>query len=347
MALLTPLAWSQRADELEDLLKLDVVEVQVGKELVQPLVGGNPAPLLELMSEIRKELEKERGFMLPGVRFRDNLSLKPKEYVFYIRGQEVARGQVEPKLLLAASGNPASLKNIPGTPWEVKVAGLSAKWIAPSVKAKAEKAGCLVLSPHLYVGWHLKNSVISRGWQVFDRQEMMVLLPELLAGSFSTDLVAQDRCLAVCENLLRERLPLQVKSVAELVLDKSQPRQDADSLTEVARAKLKTWICEEVALPKSKTVAAIVLSPAWESKLRAALQWGPNGLTLRDSSQLEQELEKPLAAAISKSPDAVVCVADDLRLAVRRLSERQFSDCSVLARSEIASGYSMKKVQEI
>ncbi|MBX3169361.1 MAG: FHIPEP family type III secretion protein [Candidatus Eremiobacteraeota bacterium] len=347
MTFLIPLAWAQQADELEDRLKLEIVNVQVGPELVKPLVSGESAPLLKEMGDVRKQIEEERGFVLPGVRFHDNLSLKPKEWVIYLRGQEVARGQVEPKLLLAAARNPASLRGLPGLPREEKIAGRTAKWIAPAGRARAEKAGCIVLTPELYIGWYLKNAVISHAWQVFGRQEMLVLMPELLASTFNTDLAAQDRCLEVCENLLRERLPLRVKSVAELVLDKSQPRQDADSLTEVARGSIKTWICEEAALPDTKTIPAVVLSPAWEAKLRAAVHFGPDGLVIRDAFNLEQELEKPLSAALAKQPDAVLCVPDDLRLAVRRLSERQFSDFSVLAQSEIAAGYSAKKVQEI
>lgn len=335
---LTPLVWAQPAEEIEDRLKLEVITVMVGQGLVTSLVSGEPAPLLKEMTDVRKQLEDERGFVLPGVRFHDSFSIKPKEYVIYIRGQEVARGQVEPKMLLAAARNPAALRGLPGQPWQENTAGLTAKWIAPEAQAKAEKAGCFVMTPQLYIGWNLKSAVISHGWQVFGRQDMLVLLPELLAAAYNNDLAAQDRCLEVCQNLLRERLPLRVKAVAELVLDKSQPLQDADGLTEVARGQLKTWICEEAALPKSKTIPAIVLSPAWEAKLRAANF---------DAFPLEQALEKPVSAAVGKHPDAVLCVPDDLRRTVRRLTERQFSHVSVMARSEVAAGYSVKKVQEL
>ena len=93
---LTPCVWAGPSDELDSQLQFDVVKVEVGMDLVAPLVSGQPAPLLKQMGEVRQQLEDEQGFVLPGVRFRDSHSLKPKEYVIFIREQEVGRGQVDP-----------------------------------------------------------------------------------------------------------------------------------------------------------------------------------------------------------------------------------------------------------
>ena len=338
---LTPLAWGQPAEDLEERLHFDLVKVEVGKELL-PLVEGKPAPLLEEMRELRGQLEKERGFMLPGVRFRDSLSLKPKEYVISVREQEVARGELEPRMYLAAAKQPGLLKKLPGVAVDLDHVFFS-KWIAPGLRDKAEKLGCFVLGPEELVGWKVRTSVLRHAAELFGRQEMLMALPEVLSATFSTDPAAQDRCLRVCRSLLAEGLPIRVKSVAELVLDKSLPRQDTDSLLEQARAELKVWISEEYAAPKSKSITVVALSPAWESRLRAALQQGPEGLVIAEAGALERALIEPLSKLKSGQ---VIYTPDDLRLALRRLSGR-FPGLHVMAHSEVAPGYSVKKLQEL
>lgn len=338
-ALLVAPAWSQAPDELEDLMRFEVLKVEIGQALL-PLVTAKPAPLIQEMGEVRKQLDEERKFPLPGVRFRDSRALKAKEYVIFVREQEVARGEVEPEMYLAAAKQSAILKNFPGRSVDPG-SGFYAKWIAPNLRAKAEQAGCFLMGPEELVGWKIRSAVIENGAAVLGRQELLVALPELLAGAMNSDLGAQDRCLRVCRNLLAERLPPQIQAAAELTLDKQQPRTDSDSLTEVARAGLKNWICAELAESKSKSIVVATLSPALESKVRSALQWGAEGLTVRDSGMLEKELGTALSAVKGTS---VLYVPDDLRLAVRRLTQGDFADWSVLAHSEVTAGYSVKKV---
>jgi diguanylate cyclase len=90
-------------EALDDLIKKytdikqkedTLLEFQIGRgllDLVDPSKGG---VLLEEIVLIRKEIEKELGLILPGVRFRDNLELKPLEYIIIVREKEVARKEV-------------------------------------------------------------------------------------------------------------------------------------------------------------------------------------------------------------------------------------------------------------
>jgi len=76
--------------EKEDTL----LEFQMGKglvDLVDPSKGGI---LLEEITRIRKEIKEESGFMLPGVRCRDNFTLKPLEYAIVVRKSVVARKEL-------------------------------------------------------------------------------------------------------------------------------------------------------------------------------------------------------------------------------------------------------------
>jgi diguanylate cyclase len=87
-------------EALDDLIKKyadirekgdTLLEFQMGRgllDLVDPSKGG---PLLQEIVRIRKDIEHEKGFILPGVRCRDNRDLSPLEYLIIVRGREVAR----------------------------------------------------------------------------------------------------------------------------------------------------------------------------------------------------------------------------------------------------------------
>jgi len=90
-------------EALDDLIKKYVdtrqtedtlLEFQMGKgliDLVDPSKGG---VLLEEITKIRKEIEEEYGFLLPGVRCRDNQTYRPLEYAVVVKNRVVARREL-------------------------------------------------------------------------------------------------------------------------------------------------------------------------------------------------------------------------------------------------------------
>ncbi|MEQ8186854.1 MAG: diguanylate cyclase [Candidatus Eremiobacterota bacterium] len=90
-------------EALDDLIKKyadikqkenTLLEVQIGKGLIDLVDPSKGSPLLEAITVIRNDIEKELGFILPGVRYRDKLSLKPLEYVIIVRNNIVARKEL-------------------------------------------------------------------------------------------------------------------------------------------------------------------------------------------------------------------------------------------------------------
>ncbi|MBT9588448.1 FHIPEP family type III secretion protein [bacterium] len=335
-----------RADQpLDDLMTVEPISLEVGKDLVV-LVDGKAPPLLTGVSALRQQLKVDRGFVLPGVRFRDDTFLQPREYVIYVREQEVGRGLIQPGKLLAVPKNRAALGALRGDPGLDALTGLVGRWVGPADKAKAEKAGCAVYDAGTVVHRHLKQVVSSNAHHLMGRQAMLDAAPPLLAGALSSDLAAQDRCLAVCHNLLQEGVPLHLNLVAETALDKSLTRLDADSVTEKIRCDAFPLIC--IPLAHNKVIPAATLSSALEAKLRGAVSWGPTGLMIANREGLADSLEAPLARVLKALPDQpVLLVADDLRLAVRRLTQRRYPLLTVLKPAEVVQGFSVKKVLEI
>lgn len=282
-----------------------VVKVEIGQGLVSSLVTGSAPPLLTGAKTLREKLYLERGLFFPGFHCIDSDQLSPKEYVISIREVEVGRGSLEP----------------------------------------GRKAGRELLKPEEVILRHLRQLAVRHGASLLGRQDMLGMVPALLTGILSTDVPAQDCCLRVCQDLLRERVPLQFNRVAEIVLDSAQPRRDSDSLGELLRREFRQELCEDIAA--GKMISAARLSSAWETRLQTAVRFGPAGLEIDGATALEDALAVPMGKLVQSNRAAVLCVRDDLRLALRRLTERQFPEVTVLARSEVAPGYTVKNGMEL
>ena len=80
------------AEKVESILPLDIMELEVGYELIPLVDADRNGELLERIKSIRRQFALEMGFIVPPLHIRDNLQLKSNEYAVLIKGVEVARG---------------------------------------------------------------------------------------------------------------------------------------------------------------------------------------------------------------------------------------------------------------
>src|ERR1700691_3685948 len=151
-------AGAPTVDPMDAALKLDELMLEVGIGLV-PLVdvkkGGQ---LLARVKSLRKNLAQQLGFLVPSIHITDNLSLKEREYVIYLRGVEIARWEMRKDKLLAVSSNPKP-GDIPGQETREPAFDSPAKWIAPDVQAQAIAAGYAVVDHTSALATHLSEVV--------------------------------------------------------------------------------------------------------------------------------------------------------------------------------------------
>ena len=103
----------RKPENIVSLLQVDPIELEIGYSLI-PLVdvaqGGN---LLDRVVMIRRQCALEMGIVVPTIRIRDNIQLKPNAYVIKIKGIEVAKGELLLDHFLAM--NPGTVtEEIPG-----------------------------------------------------------------------------------------------------------------------------------------------------------------------------------------------------------------------------------------
>ena len=161
--------------ELEENLSMDLLEMEVGYELVPLVDMSNDGMLLKRISGIRKQIANDLGVIVQPIHMRDNLMLKPAEYRVMLSGQEIARGEIRPRRLLAM--NPAGgAPNIEGEVTVEPAFGLDARWIFEDQKEKAEMMGYTVVDAPTVAATHLGEVLTAHAASLLGRRELQELL---------------------------------------------------------------------------------------------------------------------------------------------------------------------------
>src|SRR5690606_7121697 len=117
-----------KAETLESLLPVELVQLEVCYGIVSIVDAEQNGDLLERITHIRKQFALDWGVIIPSVRIKDNLELKPGGYSVKIKGIEVARGELMSDHFLAM--DPGSvIEKIDGIETVEPVFGLPAVWI--------------------------------------------------------------------------------------------------------------------------------------------------------------------------------------------------------------------------
>ncbi len=229
----------------------DPIAIEIGYRLI-PLVdveqGGD---ILERIRMIRKKYAKEKGFILPPVRIRDNLDLSPNEYRILIRGVDVAKGEILLGHFLAI--NPGSVKgDIPGIPTKDPVFGLPAKWIKEQDKDSAKELGYTVVDPPTVLMTHFTEVVKSHCHELLDRDEVQSLIDNIrrthprVVEELIPNLLTLGAVQKVLQNLLKEQVPIvDMVTILETLADYAAVTKDPELLTEYVRERLGRHIVKQ------------------------------------------------------------------------------------------------------
>ena len=101
------------ADPMDAVMKLDELMLEVGLGLVPLVDSKQGGQLLGKVRSLRKQLAQQLGFLVPSIHITDNLTLKEREYVIYLRGVEIARWEMRRDCMLAISSQ-SSPPPLPG-----------------------------------------------------------------------------------------------------------------------------------------------------------------------------------------------------------------------------------------
>ena len=332
------------AERTEDLLKVDTLGLEIGYGLISMVDAKQGGDLLNRISTIRRQLATELGIVVPPVRIRDNVRLRPNEYQVKIRGIKVAAFELMVDHVLAI--NPGFVEDrLDGFETRDPAFGLKATWIIPNLREIAEAKGFTVVESSAVLATHLTELVRNAAHEMISRQDVQHLVDTLkedypvLVDSIIPESVSLGTLQKVLVSLLKEKVPIRdMATVLETISDYIGVTKETDVLTEYVRMALKRQITELYRARDGK-INVFTIDPAVEQQLAEAVQNTKQGLMLvLDPAMTETLLgnfgrQVELMQAAGYIP-ACIC-SPNIRLALRRLVETVYPHLAVVSYNEI------------
>jgi len=342
------------AESVVPLLSYDPMELEIGFGLIPLVDVSQGGDLLERITMIRRHAARDLGIVVPPIRVRDNLQLKPSTYIIKIYGLEVARAEVMVSRLLAM--NPGTATNgIEGIPTIEPAFNLPALWIPESARGDAEMAGYTVIDPTSVIATHLTEIIKTHAPDLLGRQEASALLDNVkqhypvVVEELVPGLLTVGEIQRVLQNLLRERIPIRnLLLILENLADGARQSKDVDFLTERVRAAMARHICAEYA--ENGLLSVITVDPRLESLMGEAVRRGEDAYALLDPgtvAKIYASLTKQMQVAQQSGLAPIVLSSPSVRLALKRLTERAAPQLVVLSYSEIAPGLRVESIGQI
>ena len=142
----------RKPENVIELLQVEKMELELGYALIPLVDSDQGGDLLDRIVMIRRQCAVELGFIVPPVRIRDNMQLKPNSYAIKIKGIEIAHGELLLENYLAIGPGIGSDADLPGINTVEPAFNLPARWVGTTYKEHAELAGYTVVDPPLGAG---------------------------------------------------------------------------------------------------------------------------------------------------------------------------------------------------
>ena len=237
-------AGTPTVDPMDAVLKLDDLMLEVGIGLVPLVDAKQGGQLLARVKSLRKNLAQQLGFLVPSIHITDNLSLKEREYVVYLRGVEIARWEMRKERLLAVNSNPKP-GDIPGQETREPAFDSPAKWITPETQAQAITAGYAVVDHTSVLAAHLAELIKSNAHDLLTRHETKRLVDRLsdshpkLVEELTPKLMSLGEVQKVLQQLLREQVSIRdLGTILEALVEAAAINKNPVNLVEAARHSL-------------------------------------------------------------------------------------------------------------
>ncbi|MBI5557729.1 MAG: flagellar biosynthesis protein FlhA [Deltaproteobacteria bacterium] len=333
-------------ETVEALLPLDTLELEVGYGLIPLVDEAQEGDLLERIRGIRRQFATDMGLIIPPLHVRDNLQIKPSEYVLLLKGVEIARGELMMGYFLAMNSG-AAKREIDGIPTEEPAFKLPALWISADKKDEAQLAGYTVVDPSTVVATHLTEVLRTHADELLGRQDAQKLLDNLakthpkVVEELVPGLLPLGKIQKILQNLLRERVSIRdLLTICETLADYAPMGKDPEILTEYVRQKLSRSIVSSLA-DESGTLSVLTLSTKIEDIIRESVQSTEQGSFLAMDPNVGQKIIEAIQAAVGKVSlegyQPLIISSPVVRRHLRKLIERFMPQVVVLSHNELTN----------
>ncbi len=333
------------SENLEELLSLEMIELEVGYGLVNIVDSEQNGDLLERISHIRKQFVTDWGIIVPSIRIRDNLELKPGGYSLKIKGIEVASADLMPDHFLAMDPGTV-IEPIDGITAKEPVFGLDAVWINEELKDDAQYNGYTVVDLSTVIATHITEILKANLHELFGRQELVGILDNFkqdypkLVDDLVPEIITLGGVLKVLQNLLRESVPVRdLRTILESLAEHGTIVKDADMLTELVRESLYRTITEKVKSDQGD-IPLFTLDRGIEESIAQNIIQTEKGQELSLDPKLTQtilaSLNERIEEATNMGEKMIVLCSPVVRKHFKRLTEKFIPNLVVVSHNELS-----------
>lgn len=332
-------------ETLESLLPVELVQLEVGYGLVSLVDADQNGDLLERISHLRKQFATDWGLIIPSVRIKDNLELKPGGYSVKLKGVEIAKGELMPDHFLAMDPGTV-IGNVDGIETKEPVFGLPALWVTEDLRDEAQYNGYTVVDLSTVVATHLTEVLKANLQELLGRQELVRLLdnfkeenPKIVADLIP-DILPLGAVLKVMQNLLREGVSVRdLRSILECLGEYGPTSKDADALTEYVRQALYRQITERIKGAQGD-IPLFTLDRSVEESIARSIVRSEGGDQLSLDPKVTQiilaSLNEKIEEATSAGEKMVVLCSPVIRRHFKRLTEKFIPNLVVVSHNELS-----------
>ena len=330
---------------LEELLNMELVELEVGYGLVHLVDTEQNGDLLERITHMRKIFALDWGVIIPSVKIKDNLELKPGGYSVKIKGIQIAKGELMSDYFLAMDPGTV-IEKMDGVETTEPVFGLRAVWISEDQKEDAQYNGYTVVDCSTIVATHLTELLKSNLHELFGRQELVRVVDNFketnpkLVNDLIPDILNLGIVLKVMKNLLREGVSVRdLRTILETLSEYGPTIKDTEALTEFARQALFRTITEKIK-SDSGDIPLFTLDRNIEESIAQNIIQTDQGQQLSLDPKVTQiilaSLNEKIEEATNMGEKMVVLCSPVIRSHFKRLTEKFIPNLVVVSHNELS-----------
>ena len=332
-----------RPENIISLLQVDPMELEIGYSLIPLVDTGQGGDLLDRIVMIRRQCALELGLVVPTIRIRDNIQIKPNAYIIKLKGMEIARGELMLDHFLAMNSGTV-FEEIPGIETVEPAFGLPAIWIPEGQREQAELSGYTVVDAVSVLATHLTEIIKQHAAEILGRQETQNLVDNLaksnrgLVDEVVPELLGIGEIQKVLANLLNERVSIRdMATIMEVLADYARATKDPEILTEYVRHAMARQITHQVV--QGDTLPCITLDPALENRIVGSIQRTDHGSYVSLDPDSMRRMVNSVTNEVEKLANqgypAVVLTSPAVRLYFRKLVERSVQGLTIVSHAEI------------
>ncbi|MFA6170689.1 MAG: flagellar biosynthesis protein FlhA [Candidatus Margulisiibacteriota bacterium] len=345
----------KKPESILGTLGLDPLSLKTGRNLIPLIDPTQRGPLLERITLIRYNIGQDLGFVIPGVRVMDDLSLPPNQYVVEIRGTKVSIGEAflgnhRVDLPLAQ----IKARKLTGTESHDPLNNDLVTWVPDENLPELQKLGLPAKPPVDVISDHFSEIIKRYADEIMTRQNVQSLI-ELVKNTNAAivrelipDLLSLGQVHKVLQLLVRERVSIRdLSTILERLADYAHLSRDINILAEYVRQSLARQICEAYT-DKDGIITVVTIDPTLEETLVGAIHQSEYGSFLAVDPTVGERVLVQISNHMNnfkrlKLKSVILC-SPRLRPHFKRFIERSFPDVAVLSYNEIVP---QVKVQSI